>query len=230
MTTTGGTGYAVSDWLGSVTGLINTAGTQVTSTTYSAYGTPATTGTPVPSIGYAAAYTLTGTGLDDMRARDYNPADSAFTTVDPLLDVSGQPYAYADDAPVYGTDPSGTITCSGLFSWVPGCGVITDMQNNAAATFRNLWVQLSNGWCGSAAANGPLIIDGKQFGKKVGKHAEDFGLDKSNPADRQAVRDLINDIYENPDEIRQGPWNPNGGGGNDYFFYRKGRGCGRDEG
>jgi RHS repeat-associated protein len=135
MTTSAGTDYAVSDWLGSVTGLISSAGTQVSSTTYSAYGMPATTGGPVPSVGYAASYALTGTGLDDMRARDYNPADSAFTTVDPMLDVSGQPYAYADDSPVYGTDPSGTITCSGLFGWVPGCGVITDMQNNAAATF-----------------------------------------------------------------------------------------------
>jgi RHS repeat-associated protein len=107
MTTTGGTGYAVSDWLGSVTGLISSAGTQVSSTTYSAYGTPATTGSPVPSVGYAASYTLTGTGLDDMRARDYNPATGEFSGIDPALALTGEPYAYVSGNPVGGTDPSG---------------------------------------------------------------------------------------------------------------------------
>jgi RHS repeat-associated protein len=53
---------------------VNASGTQVSSTTYTAYGTPDTTGTVTSSIGYAGSYTLTGSGLDDMRARDYNPA------------------------------------------------------------------------------------------------------------------------------------------------------------
>jgi RHS repeat-associated protein len=107
MTTSGGTDYAVSDWLGSVTGLVSSAGTQVSSTTYSAYGTPATTGSPVPSVGYAASYTLTGSGLDDMRARDYNPASSQFTSVDPLLSETDQPYVYADASPSSTVDQSG---------------------------------------------------------------------------------------------------------------------------
>lgn len=36
------------------------------------------------------------------------------------------------------------------------------------------------------------------------------------------MRGLINDIYENPAEVRQGPWNPKGGGGVNYLFYRQG--------
>jgi hypothetical protein len=67
-----------------------------------------------------------------------------------------------------------------------------------------------------------LTINDAQFGAKVGRHAQDFGLNPADPAARQTVRDLINNIYENPEEVRQGPWNPKGGGGADYLFYRQG--------
>ena len=69
---------------------------------------------------------------------------------------------------------------------------------------------------------GDLIIDDAQFGAKIGKHAEDFGLNPADPVDRQAMRDLIKYIFEHPDEIRRVPWNPKGGGGADYLFYRLG--------
>jgi RHS repeat-associated protein len=120
MTTTTGTYYPIEDWLGSLTGLTNSTGTQVTSTTYSPYGTPSTTsltpGAPTPSIGYAGSYTLPGsTGLDDMRARDYNPATSQFTSVDLFLNETGTPYAYTDDSPVAGTDISGLCSSWNLF-------------------------------------------------------------------------------------------------------------------
>ena len=110
MTSSGATYHATTDWLGSVTGLISSSGTQVTSTTYSPYGSATTTGTPASPLGFAGSYTLPGSGgLDDMRARDYSPATGGFTRVDPLLAVSGQPYAYADGSPSSLTDPSGEI-------------------------------------------------------------------------------------------------------------------------
>lgn len=65
-------------------------------------------------------------------------------------------------------------------------------------------------------------IDDKQFGKKIGKHAKDYGRDPADPASRQWLLDHINDIYRNSDEVRQGPWNPDGGGANDDLFFRKG--------
>jgi RHS repeat-associated protein len=44
----------------------------------------------------AGFYTLPSSGgLDDMNARDYNPANGTFTSVDPMLANTGQPYAYA---------------------------------------------------------------------------------------------------------------------------------------
>jgi RHS repeat-associated protein len=67
-----------------------------------------------------------------------------------------------------------------------------------------------------------LKVETKQFGKKVGKHAEDFGLNPSSPADRDWVRGRIDSIVSGPEDVRQGPWNPRGGGGSDYLFYRQG--------
>lgn len=147
----GGATYgAVTDWLGSVTGLISSSGTQVTSSTYSAYGTASTTdlnaSAPGSSIGYAGSYTQPGgTGLDDMRARDYSPATGAFSTVDPMLSATDQPYMYASGDPVTNTDPTGSITCP---DWLPGCGAITKAQNGISAAAR-MWAQgWMSGWLG----------------------------------------------------------------------------------
>jgi RHS repeat-associated protein len=106
-TGTGTTYDAVTNWESSLTGLVNSSGAQVSSTTYGPYGTSGTSGTPSSSIGYAGSYTLPGSGLDDMRARDYNPATGSFTSVDPALAITGQPYSYVSGDPVGGTDPSG---------------------------------------------------------------------------------------------------------------------------
>jgi RHS repeat-associated protein len=125
MTTPAGTFHATTDWLGSVTGLVSSTGAQVSSTTYTPYGTPTTTGTPLSPIGFAGSYALPSSGgLDNMHARDYNPANGTFTSVDPLLAVSGQPYAYAEANPVSNTDATGAISCPG---WI--CGTATNLWN-----------------------------------------------------------------------------------------------------
>lgn len=115
LTTPAGSYYPVSDTLGSITGLLNSAGTQVSATSYTPYGTPSqtnlVTGAPVSSIGYAGSYTLPGgTGLDDMQARDYNPSTGQFASLDPLTPVTGQPYLYASDDPIGLIDPTGAFS------------------------------------------------------------------------------------------------------------------------
>ncbi len=65
-----------------------------------------------------------------------------------------------------------------------------------------------------------IIISDKQFGKKIGKHAKDFGLDASVEADRQKVKNIINDIIINCDEIRIGDWR---GQIESVYFYIKGK-------
>lgn len=46
----------------------------------------------------------------------------------------------------------------------------------------------------------------KQFGKKIGKHAKDYGLDPSKEADRKKMHEIIDDIIENHSEKRSGSW------------------------
>lgn len=120
MTTPAGSYYPVSNSTGSVTGLLNSAGTQVSAINYSPYGTSSQTslasGAPTSSIGYAGSYTMPGgTGLDDMRARDYSPATAGFISSDPMALLTGQPYAYAGDDPDEFTDPSGLCSWYNLF-------------------------------------------------------------------------------------------------------------------
>jgi RHS repeat-associated protein len=128
MTTSAGSYNATTDWLGSVTGLVNSSGSQVESTSYSPYGTPTATGSPASSIGYAGSYSLPDSGgLDDMRSRDYNPATGQFTSVDPLLTLTGQPYTYAGNAPDFLTDPSGLCSWWNAFcKYIQPLGGITE--------------------------------------------------------------------------------------------------------
>lgn len=67
-----------------------------------------------------------------------------------------------------------------------------------------------------------LKVDDSQFGTKIAKHARDYGLDPANPADRAWMRGHIDEIADNPEEVKQGPWNPRGGGAEDDYFFRKG--------
>jgi RHS repeat-associated protein len=148
--------YAIRDWLGSVTGLLNSSGNQVSTTSYSPYGVASTTvsaaGSPVSGLGFAGSYTVPGNlSLDDMHARDYSPGTGTFTATDPWVSVSNQPYAYASDDPVGGTDPTGLITCP---NWVPGCGVVTDLQHGLARAGGWFLTQLA---CATGVVNGIYV-------------------------------------------------------------------------
>ena len=59
----------------------------------------------------------------------------------------------------------------------------------------------------------------KQFGKKVGKHAQDYGLDPSKAEDREKFMRIICDVKDNAEEIRIGFWR---GQKNDVLFHIKG--------
>jgi hypothetical protein len=47
-------------------------------------------------------------------------------------------------------------------------------------------------------------VGGKQFGKKWGKHSEDYSLNPGNPASRRWFEDRIHDVRSTHDEVRQG--------------------------
>jgi len=67
--------------------------------------------------------------------------------------------------------------------------------------------------------NNNIIILEKQFGKKIGKHAIDFGFDASSEIDRKNFYELIVDIVRDCDEIRVGSWR---GQNREVTFYIKG--------
>lgn len=65
-----------------------------------------------------------------------------------------------------------------------------------------------------------IIKTDKQFGKKIGKHAQDFGLNASSETDRNRMREIIDDICINHDgNIRIGAWR---GQTEEVLFYTKG--------
>jgi hypothetical protein len=67
-----------------------------------------------PPLGAPAAYRVAGFDLGithfdlaNNYGPPYNPTTAAFTSVDPDLTATNQAYAYADDNPLDGTDPTG---------------------------------------------------------------------------------------------------------------------------
>jgi len=181
LTTPGGVYYPVSNSTGSVTGLLNSAGSQVSETSYSPYGTPSQTslaaGAPTSSIGYAESYTMPGgTGLDDMRARDYSPASPGFTSSDPLELLTGEPYAYAGDDPVEFTDPAGlcswyNLLCGAQEHWRGALKVTATVVGVAAVV---VCTAATDGICGVTLAitAGYELPVGSLFGALAFNEAE----------------------------------------------------------
>ncbi|GAB1688656.1 RHS repeat-associated core domain-containing protein [Krasilnikovia sp. M28-CT-15] len=112
--------YLHTDNLGSVRRITNAAGATTSTNTYDPYGKrTAHTGTADSRIGFTGAWTDPDTGLVYLRARDYDPATGQFLTLDPAIDTTGQPYAYARNNPIQNTDPAGLCAdCSFMQNWV----------------------------------------------------------------------------------------------------------------
>ena len=64
-----------------------------------------------------------------------------------------------------------------------------------------------------------LSVKEKQFGKKLGRHAADFGLDPSSEEDRAKFLSIIKDIRDNASEKRIGSWR---GQPDEVLFFIKG--------
>jgi RHS repeat-associated protein len=107
--------YYQREGLGSITNVTSATGTPQWTYSYEPYGLARTQtqndpGAPDNPIRYTGQY-LDPTGLYHLRARQYNPADGRFLTLDPLTPALTDPhvaaYAYANDRPTALTDPSG---------------------------------------------------------------------------------------------------------------------------
>ena len=108
ITSGGAVRYYHQDALGSTRALSDDRGATVGAFSYAPYGTlTASSGTETTPLGYAGEYTDAESGLQYLRARSYDPATGQFLTRDPLVDETGEPYAYADGDPIGKVDPTG---------------------------------------------------------------------------------------------------------------------------
>ncbi len=106
--------YYHHDQLGSTRMLSNEAGEAIGSFSYTPYGeVEASSGSANTPIGYAAQYTASGTGLQYLRARQYDPLTAQFLTKDPLAELTREPYAYGGGNPLTYVDPTGLGLCIG---------------------------------------------------------------------------------------------------------------------
>ncbi len=80
-------------------------------------------------------------------------------------------------------------------------------ENGNIVKAENLATQRVQGQNGlQNGAENSIIKTDKQLGKKIGKHASDYGLDPAKPEDRTKMQGIIDTICETPDEIVHGNW------------------------
>ncbi len=115
VTATGDVMYFHQDHLSSIRLVTNANGTTKGTLTYNAYGKPKTNTIgwlqEQPLLGYNSQYHDPETGYIYLRARHYDPTTSQFTTVDPLLPLTEEPYGYAGGDPANHWDPWGLDHC-----------------------------------------------------------------------------------------------------------------------
>ena len=99
--------YLHADLLGSPRLVTDGAGAAVGAVSFDAFGTVAAQTGVGSAFGFTGNWADPDTGFVYLRARDYDPATGQFLVVDPAVDLTGQPYAYAGNSPLALVDPTG---------------------------------------------------------------------------------------------------------------------------
>jgi RHS repeat-associated protein len=130
--------YYYQDQLGSIRALLDGSGKAQATYVFDAYGNvTSTTGTVSNPFQFAGQYTDSESGLQYLRARYYDPNTEQFLTVDPLADVTGQPYGYASDSPLNQLDPTGLWSPGDLASGV--AHAVGAVAGQVGSTAKSLW-------------------------------------------------------------------------------------------
>jgi len=99
--------YLHHDQQGSTRLLTGSTGAVEGKCSYGAYGSPSCEGAATSPLGFDSEYTNSDTGLQYLRARNYDPSTGQFTSGDPLKAFTGAPYSFAKDNPLRYGDASG---------------------------------------------------------------------------------------------------------------------------
>jgi RHS repeat-associated protein len=114
----GATGYLLSDKLGSTRAVTNSSGTVTGSVTFDAWGNETgTSGSITTPFLFAGEYRDSASGFYYLRARWYDPTTGQFLSVDPMINDTAEPYAYAGNDPEGRTDPTGNRS-EGYCAWL----------------------------------------------------------------------------------------------------------------
>jgi RHS repeat-associated protein len=192
--------YLHHDQAGSTRLLTGEKGEAVGSYTYGAYGeTTGHTGTATTPLGYDAQYTSPDTGFIYLRNRTYDPSTAQFTSVDPAVSVTQEPYAYAGDNPLNEADPTGLEAIPLPAPVAGGCVAAPEI-------------------CGAAALGGADIYLGiKVFNSVAGSEGGDEGEQELKEREQEGTDCTANQIAnghaferhadefgaETPDELEQ---------------------------
>jgi RHS repeat-associated protein len=108
--TLGGTEYFFHDALGSTRALLGASGAVAATYSYDAYGagSAASSNAAATPLLFGGQYFDSASGLYYLVNRYYDPSTGQFLTVDPLVGVTDQPYAYTAGDPVNLVDPGAT--------------------------------------------------------------------------------------------------------------------------
>jgi len=153
------------------------------------------------------------------RARYYSPGRQRFVSEDPigLFDGSHNPYVYVQNNPWGFVDPFGLISERPMLEepgliepWVDPIDLISGLGGLGKLALKPILRKLATKGLSEVVGEEAISIADRQFGRKIAKHARDFGLDPSNPAHRQQMRELIQSIGRNPDQVVEGTFSGQG--------------------
>jgi RHS repeat-associated protein len=136
MQTAAGSFYYLHDQQTSIAKLVDGSGNIEWSYSYEPFGTAKSAAKVDPSapdnpVQFDGQYLDTASGLYDLRARQYDPSDGRFLSIDPLEPAITDPYvsayAYVGNRPTLLDDPSGLKACS---SFDPTCDAKPDVDTD----------------------------------------------------------------------------------------------------
>jgi RHS repeat-associated protein len=181
LTTGTRTWYGI-DGQGSVRQSLNDSGTVLRVQSYDPFGQIEAGSSLIGPFGYTGELQDATTGQEYLRARWYQSGSGTLLGVDPLLDVTGQPYSYAYDDPINGNDPTGQFCfLSCLKDAANAAGAYKDQHFGPEITAFNGTGFSNTVYNGTAGAVVQAVTAGEDCGTHVRQCAqlvEDWGLHK----------------------------------------------------